>query len=370
MFSIPPDFASTVLFSLSIIIGLRVLHRLYYVVKGHTHYLTYSPRDAMESFFAEENITTLDFGFKSKADGVNLKYRRLGKGSKVILLVNGVGTDLFMWFPTLKFLKQRLPSFFDEFTIVAYSYRGLFGSLGDDPNNDVAITIDKVAEDIQELKAHGKFESFHLMMGWSMGAQSTITCCAKYPDTAHRLFLLNPSAGLTLHGALQPFIPMPAIVGQTLSSGIKSGIRLLRPLCSQPIWDFLAQVAFSTPFRMALETSSFLGGFPPEQGVYFHEYMRDVFKSRHQTRGLLDLLVALDDPCPPTALTLPHPAVIVSGVPDFMTGVYVSTMLERGMKNSRHVKFNMASHFLLIEWPELLADEILKAAYAPSSPVK
>ena len=28
------------------------------------------------------------------------------------------------------------------------------------------------------------------------------------------------------------------------------------------------------------------------------------------------------------------------------------------MKNSKHIMFTMASHFLLIEWPDMVAEEI------------
>jgi pimeloyl-ACP methyl ester carboxylesterase len=72
------------------------------------------------------------------------------------------------------------------------------------------------------------------------------------------------------------------------------------------------------------------------------------------------LIVALDAPCPPGALTLPHRATIISGLPDIMTGVYHSTRLAKGMPNSKHVMFTMGSHFVLIEWPDLVAKEILE----------
>ena len=50
----------------------------------------------------------------------------------------------------------------------------------------------------------------------------------------------------------------------------------------------------------------------------------------------------------------PKDTVIVSGLPDFLTGVYHSTELARlaGVKNNC---FSMGSHFVLIEWPSLVA---------------
>jgi pimeloyl-ACP methyl ester carboxylesterase len=104
---------------------------------------------------------------------------------------------------------------------------------------------------------------------------------------------------------------------------------------------------------------AFLGGFPPDQPVYFYEYMKDVFATRSQTRALFDLILSLDEELPEASLHLPHYTVLVSGAPDFMTGVYHSKKLAKSMKNNKHVNFTMGSHFLLLEWPEIVAKEIL-----------
>jgi pimeloyl-ACP methyl ester carboxylesterase len=92
--------------------------------------------------------------------------------------------------------------------------------------------------------------------------------------------------------------------------------------------------------------------------------MRDVFSTPAQTRGLLMLIKALDAPLPEAALTLPHPTMIISGLPDTMTGVFNSFRLHASMTNSKHIMFTMASHFLLVEWPDMLAEEILNQVAA------
>lgn len=193
-----------------------------------------------------------------------------------------------------------------------------------------------------------------------MGAQTAITSLATRPELACKLFLLNPSSGLTLHYALQPFFPLPMAIGRGLSRMARYAIvSLLRPLIPTNVWVYLQTVAFSFFFRACLEAGSFLGGSPPEQGAYFHNYMRDVFSTRNQTRSLLDLIVSLDSPVPAAGNFLKHRTKIVSGVPDFLTGIYHSTRLGASMPNSQHVPFSMGSHFLLIEWPELVAQELI-----------
>lgn len=386
---------------LGIVVSIRVVHRLYYVIRGHKHYLFsgFRPRYTMEAFLRGEfdasendknkNHDNVDLKNKinskggklhysertcrSKKDGVLLKYRMLGNGPNKVYLANGVGTDFFMWFPILKSLQEQYPPIFDEITLVAASYRGLFGSgdrgdgrkEGKEKDNnmegDIDISIDICADDINSVMEDAGIKKFHTIVGWSLGAQTALTFCSKHDkNVVERLFLLNPSTGKTLHTAMQPFFPAPAFVGKAVSGFIRWGIKYLRPLTYKSwIWDFLSIIAHSFFFRLCLETSAFLGGFPPEQPPYFHEYMYDVFALRMHTRSLLDLIVALDAPLPPTAFTLPQKTQILVGFPDFMTGWYHGKELVDAMPNAKLSIYSMGSHFLLLEWPDQVARELL-----------
>lgn len=206
-----------------------------------------------------------------------------------------------------------------------------------------------------------------------------------YPSLAPKMLLMNPTTGRSLHTALQAYFPLPLFISKYWSSLIMVGIKALRPLCRTPVWDILKKCAESTGFRLILEVSSFLGGFPPEQAAYFSIYMQDVFSDRRQTRGLLDLIVALDSPlthssCQGYGSTIETITVadangneykekekfapgvedklIISGIPDIMAGIYHSTRLCNNMENASHKTFTMGSHFILLEWPELMAEYI------------
>ena len=63
--------------------------------------------------------------------------------------------------------------------------------------------------------------------------------------------------------------------------------------------------------------------------------MRDVFNSQNQTRGLLLLIKALDEPLPEASMTLPHKTQIISGLPDTMTGVFNAFRLHSSLPNSK-----------------------------------
>lgn len=111
---------------------LRVLQRVYYFFKGHTHFgLDFDPRKRLESFFTDNGILFTEHSFVSKHDDVMIRYRRIGNGKKTVLLSNGVGTDLFMWLPVLKNMHTLNPNIFtgdNGMTLLAPCFRGLFGS--------------------------------------------------------------------------------------------------------------------------------------------------------------------------------------------------------------------------------------------------
>lgn len=136
-------------------------------------------------------------------------------------------------------------------------------------------------------------------------------------------------------------------------------INFLKPLVYTRVWDILKTIALSVFFRIFLEILAFFGGFPPEQPVYFHEYMKDAFGSRAHTYGLLNLILALDEELQPLFENLDNRTLICSGYPDFLTGVYIGYELSKHLKNSKHVVFRMGSHFLILEWPGIVAKEII-----------
>ena len=68
-----------------------------------------------------------------------------------MLLCNGVGTDLFMWLPLFREMYLAHPSIFDEVTLIAPSYRGLFGSDNVNGKGEVKVTMDNCAADLPEI---------------------------------------------------------------------------------------------------------------------------------------------------------------------------------------------------------------------------
>jgi pimeloyl-ACP methyl ester carboxylesterase len=112
-------------------------------------------------------------------------------------------------------------------------------------------------------------------------------------------------------------------------------------------------------FRIFADVFAFFAGFSPEIGAYGTAYFRDVLSTRTHTKALLNLILSLNAVVPGNGLYLTQKATIVSACGDNLTGVYHATDLARNMPNSKHRCLLLASHFLLLEFPTALAQEIL-----------
>lgn len=101
----------------------------------------------------------------SSVDNVPLRCLKVGKGDKILILTNGVGTDFFMWLPTIRFIVSYLPDIFDRFTLLVPSYRGLFQSDEVLKAAPVVITIERCVEDIHDVMKYFKLSHFDAIIG-------------------------------------------------------------------------------------------------------------------------------------------------------------------------------------------------------------
>ena len=127
---------------------------------SHVESLFRRPRERLSRFFADNNIQVTSHSIHSSVDRTTFRYKRLGTGKKMILLANGVGTDLYMWLPVLQYLCSYRSNFFEDYTVIASTYRGLFGESDDaecsagKKHQDIEVTIDNLVEDVMDIKKH------------------------------------------------------------------------------------------------------------------------------------------------------------------------------------------------------------------------
>lgn len=101
----------------------------------------------------------------ARVGSIPLKCLKIGKGTKFVVLTNGVGTDLFMWLPTLRFVLKFLPEIFESITLLVPSYRGLFQPESTLKSMHVSITIKNCVEDLQDIMKFFELSSFDSIIG-------------------------------------------------------------------------------------------------------------------------------------------------------------------------------------------------------------
>jgi pimeloyl-ACP methyl ester carboxylesterase len=355
-----------------IFLCIRVLQRVYFLYAGHRS-SWYSPRKELKDLLISYRVPVESFQIKSSIDHVPLRFQKIGTGKAVFFLANGVGTDTFIFFDVIRIMLSLDPNLFQKISLYTSSFRGLFEPPEDSP--EVKITVANCAQDIEDILQAMQIPVLDGIIGWSTGAQIGLYLLLKRPTLIKSYFLLNPTNGLTLHTALQPFCPLPTFLGRQVGYYMNALFRYLVKLVYTHVWDTLKVFNDSIYFYIVLSIFAFFGGFPPDQPIYFHEYMLDAFRSRRHTKHLLQLILSLDDHTIDIAKDDVRKAlaestqcfVIISGMTDFLTGVYHSHRLidwltdyGKRVKSIRHVSFTMGSHFILIEWPEMVAKELVK----------
>jgi hypothetical protein len=61
-----------------------------------------------------------------------------------------------MWLPLLQRIVALAPTFFDNYTFIILSYRGLFEPDDSNFHKDFRITVDNCASDMRSVMAHAK----------------------------------------------------------------------------------------------------------------------------------------------------------------------------------------------------------------------
>lgn len=153
LWAIIKPFTSPVCLLITAFLFLRILQRIYYLLKGHCHLWNYSPRAEIAKLWRRENIRVVECCAQSSSDGTIIHYQRIGSGEKVILHSNGVGTDFFLWLNFLQHLLQLDPHFFEKYTILAATHRGLFVP-DKRKNKRVNVTLQNCATDVQDVMRH------------------------------------------------------------------------------------------------------------------------------------------------------------------------------------------------------------------------
>ncbi len=285
---------------------------------------------------------TLEARTYRAADGTRVAYETLGRGERVLLLANGLGGRLYSWEPLLE-------RFWSEYRVITWDYRGLFAS--DSPPSDRQLALFHHASDALGILDAEKVDKA-VFVGWSMGVQVSLDVAASSTDRVAGLVLLNGTHGHAMSTGLQPLFPIPLMARR-----MHAFVEFLydRPHLAQS----LAQVSRSLQVPMMAVMGLTAGKRAFTMGPVLQRYFDDVLGESF--RNYLRLFQELDAHSVYHVLRyIESPALIISGRMDVMTPAYQSSEMARRMPNAEHLALTRASHFALLERPEVVLPAIEK----------
>jgi 3-oxoadipate enol-lactonase len=269
----------------------------------------------------------------------------LSQDRPCLVFANGLGGRLYTWLPLIE-------AFAGKMNIITWDYRGLFDSHGTHKSQELSIV--QHANDLRLILDTHQVQQIHLC-GWSMGVQVSLEFTARNPTMVQSLTLLNGTYGQVFSTAFQPWLrlPLPTWALHEVVEGLKNLESLTR----------LGLKGASIPVELLFKFRQLLMWMSRQKTRPFlmlaaRQYCRDLFTGEHLS-AYLSLFQHLDAHSVYHLLPQIHtPTLVISGGLDFLTPAYQSQQITRRLSNAQHKKVHLASHFVLLERPRLIVQEI------------
>ena len=263
-------------------------------------------------------------------DGTQVEYQVSEGRGPWLVLVNGLGAGLTAWNHQISYLR-------DHVRFLAWTYRGLHAAPDDEP---VAMPGPPVEVHARDMAAVLQAENVQggVWMGWSMGAQVMLEAFRKGPAHPDHLVLINPCYGRrpSQRGAFRRFYPHALGLLDRRPALLE---RLVRRSASWPetvSWLKRLGVVGSTIDEDAL--AEIVAHFGNVDVPAYIASLRAT--SDHRVDGMLG---AID-----------VPTLVILGENDVVTPRAIAEPLARQIPNAEVFMIRGATHFALLEYPELM----------------
>ena len=268
-------------------------------------------------------------------DGTMLAVRAMGEGDALPLVIaNGIGANLAIWRRSLYDLAAERP-------IVTWDHRGLFESK---PPASDRLDAAAHAEDGVAAADHAGLERF-AVASWSSGGPIALEMANRHPDRVAALVLVNagfghPAGRLVRHLELTSALPMIAGVAKHFSGYLQGPFR---SFVSRPtIAGFVRQSGLVGPTADIPSLVDFLQGMASCDLRKLLEIYEEV--AGESSAGLLPSVEA--------------PALLIAGAKDSFTPVSMMKEMERGLARAQLEVYENATHYLPLEYPSRLRDDL------------
>jgi pimeloyl-ACP methyl ester carboxylesterase len=284
------------------------------------------------------------------ADGTSIRVWRTGQAGRDVLLCPGLGTMPEAW-PHLARAEAAedagVPDDGHRLRVHSWYHRGTFGSARPVDPSRVGLA-DHVADALAVLDDAGIEKA--VVMGWSVGVTVAAELAASHPDRVSGLLLVAGAPGDPF-GAMLGVLGLPTDVRRKLTHTAARLIRDAGPLVNTvlhhiPVNGFTARLARHSGFMRP--TSANADVVAAGRRFLSHDWA---------WYGALALALAEDND--PDLCGIRCPVTMLTGRYDLLADPRYSAKTIGALPQAR-VRVLPTSHFLPLEAPEALADELTK----------
>ena len=268
-------------------------------------------------------------------DGTEIAYYLAGTGPEPLVMAPGLGTPFITW----KYLARDLD---EKYTLVTWDPRGTYDSAI--PADPQRLLLEDHVRDMVAVCEAENLTRF-AMGGWSMGVQICLEYTHQFPQ--------HPT-GLILIGGTYQHVLSTAFAVPGAHETFRSLLRLARTL--SPAVGFVASRALRSPgFIEVLGALGMVANNRPHFARMAHQF------SDTDWRTFLNLILLLDRHS--AADYLPRirvPTLVIAGNRDMLTPLSVLRRMHRLIPDSRIFEVNQGTHYLVVEYPEIVNVRIKK----------
>ena len=262
-------------------------------------------------------------------DGTQVTAYRAGSGPGRLVMAPGLGTPFRTWHYLIEDLRDR-------YTLLTWDPRGTYRS--EIPSDPAHLGLEDHVADMEAVCEDAGWNRFALG-GWSMGVQIALEYTQRHPEQVEALVLI---AGTYEH-ILETALGLPG--SGFLARGLVRAARLLAPGLG-PI--LLLALGSRATLRLLMRAGMVTNNLEFFAGM--------VEEFRHMNWGVyLKMIERLDEhSAAPYLHRIEVPALLVAGREDRVTPAAKMEELHRAIPNSELFFVPNGTHYLLVEYPEVV----------------
>jgi len=269
----------------------------------------------------------------TSADGTRIAYYVIGEGPRPWVMPPAMGAPLIA-------LKHLIERFTRRYTIVTWDQRGFYGS--EAPRDPDAMKVDDHMADMLAVLQKENLSRF-VLGGWSMAVQLSLEYYHRRPDDVRALVLMNGPYERAIAG-IAPFPAAEALALGALFVGRWAG-GVLNPLSRK----ILGARGMSKTLHRA--------GILAENPEFFEEVLAE-FCTVDWGRYFRMARYLHDHSAAAYLKSIRIPTLITTGTRDLLTPMRIAQDMHAQIAGSELLVVPGATHYVVAEYPELLADRI------------